>query len=302
MNDEAKNLDLLRKQIDEIDDKIHDLLMQRTEIVHGVARVKNAARELAEGELLVPSLAMRPEREAQIMRRLKQRHRGELPFHVIAQLWRELINAKTRLQGPLEIALCAGHDVDRPYDWRDLARAYYGAATTLEIYSSAHEALEAVVTRPGVIGILPTQEGGDEDRWWPYLLTLDGMNDLGGPRIVSRLPILANDPEAPDYPAAFTIGCMDPASSGDDTSVFVATSAKGADANDIIAQIGLIGLGLEVVDRAPRSDDPSQDLILLKSKVYVPVDQVQFDRVLETDGPVVALRSVGAYSNPISCT
>ena len=41
MENEKEGLEKARSEIDAIDDQIHDLLMQRTEIVHEVARVKN---------------------------------------------------------------------------------------------------------------------------------------------------------------------------------------------------------------------------------------------------------------------
>ena len=51
---EVAGLQALRQEIDSIDDQIHDLLMRRTEIVHGVARVKNKARQMSEDAHLVP--------------------------------------------------------------------------------------------------------------------------------------------------------------------------------------------------------------------------------------------------------
>jgi chorismate mutase-like protein len=299
MQSEKEGLDRFRREIDEIDDQIHDLLMRRTEIVHEVARVKNRARKVSEDEHLVPSLAMRPEREAAILRRLKDRHRGELPFHVISQLWRELINAKTRLQGPMSVALYRGNDGARDFDARDLARAYYGAASPLKLYDDAFSALDDVVRNAGVIGILPIPVAGESDPWWPHLLAFDGINPLGGPRIVLRLPFLIHDSQAPDYPEAMTIACMDQAPSGDDRSLFIAVCAAGVLERDVRAQGEANGLSFEVIDL---HDGADARLFLLESPAFVAVDDPRLSRVSEGDGPVRQLRSIGGYAAPIKGT
>lgn len=296
---EAQGLAMLRREIDSIDDQIHDLLMQRTEIVHGVARVKNEARQMSEDEQLVPSLAMRPDREASILRRLKERHKGELPFHVISQLWRELINAKTRLQGPMAIALYAGLEEDRPFAARDLARAYYGAATALHVHSSAFAALDEVVREPGVIGVLPMPVAGESEPWWPHLLSFDDLNELGGPRVVLRLPFLIDDREAPDYPEALTIACMDQAESGEDRSLFIAICRAESTSEAALAQCETAGLCLDVIDVRGSSGPETRRLMLCQSAEFVGPRDERLKAVLAGEGPITEMRSVGGYAAPI---
>ncbi|TNE57200.1 MAG: chorismate mutase [Alphaproteobacteria bacterium] len=296
---EAGGLAALRQEIDAIDDQIHDLLMRRTEVVHGVARVKNAARQVGEEEHLVPSLAMRPEREADILRRLKGRHKGELPFHVIAQLWRELINAKTRLQGPMSVALYIPGDDSRPFGMRDLARAYYGAATTLNIRVTAFAALAEVVQVPGVIGVVPMPVPGEDDPWWPHLLAFDGLNELGGPRVVMRLPFLVEDPEAPNYPEAMTIACMDQVESGDDRSLFIAICRWNAEDFEVVGQCAELGLTVKVIDAHGGGVPHTRRLFLLESDAFVSPSDQRLEALKSTQGPVSELRSVGGYAAPI---
>jgi chorismate mutase-like protein len=296
---EVEGLYALRQEIDAIDDQIHDLLMRRTEIVHGVARVKNKARQMSEETHLVPSLAMRPDREASILRRLKDRHRGELPFHVISQLWRELINAKTRLQGPLAIALYAGQEKTGAFGARDLARAYYGAATTLDVHESGYAALEEVVVKPGVIGVLPMPVKGESDPWWPHLLSFDGPNELGPPRIVLRIPFLKGEEGAPAYPEAMTIACMDQVESGDDRSLFIvscdASDAPGA----ALDQCAKGQLDLTVIDEFRGQTAETSCLLLCESPAYVAPQDGRLENVLALGGPVKFIRPVGGYAAPI---
>jgi chorismate mutase/prephenate dehydratase len=296
---EVEGLQALRQEIDSIDDQIHDLLMRRTEIVHGVARVKNKARQMSEDAHLVPSLAMRPDREASILRRLNDRHRGELPFHVISQLWRELINAKTRLQGPLAIALYADEKEERAFGARDLARAYYGAARTLEVHESGYSALEEVVVKPGVIGVLPIPVKGEKDPWWPHLLSFDGPNVLGPPRIVLRIPFLKGEEGAPEYPEAMTIACMDQVESGDDRSLFIVSCDVSGTPLAAMDQCAKGHLELTMLDEYRGQTAETACLLLCESPAFVGPQDPRLEDVLSLSGPVRHIRPVGGYAAPI---
>jgi chorismate mutase / prephenate dehydratase len=293
---EREALNALRERIDEIDDQIHDLLMERTNVVHGVAKIKNAnlenqGRKLDNKGHPVPSLAMRPEREASIFRRLKSRHSGELPFHVITQLWRELINAKTRLQGPLAISLFHGDETILPYGSRDLARASYGAATTLKERQTPFEVLDDVMRVPGVIGVLPQPQKGDSSRWWPLLLEFDHLNaEHGSPRIIARLPCVEGEATSPSYPISWTIACFDQVSSGDDTSFFV-VEKEAVDPEAIRNGFKAHGLGVDILDQTER-------LVFLSSNEFVGPDDPRLEEI-SADLQATMLRQVGGFANPI---
>jgi chorismate mutase len=69
MSDNPTPLDDLRRRIDEIDDRVQDLLIERTQLVEAVGETKRRAG--------MP--ALRPAREAVVLRRLVGRHRGRFP-------------------------------------------------------------------------------------------------------------------------------------------------------------------------------------------------------------------------------
>src|SRR3979490_996114 len=81
----------LRARLDELDDKIHDLLMDRARVVENVARSGKAA-------------AFRPGREAAILRRLLARHTGKLPPQTLVRMWREMLAGTTAMQTAVTIA------------------------------------------------------------------------------------------------------------------------------------------------------------------------------------------------------
>ncbi|OSM06191.1 prephenate dehydratase [Magnetofaba australis] len=86
----------LRDGIDAIDDHIHDLLMQRAELVEKVGEVKGASAAQA--------VYYRPEREAQIHRRIEARHHGPLPIEAVHRIYREIISASLNMEKQLTVA------------------------------------------------------------------------------------------------------------------------------------------------------------------------------------------------------
>jgi chorismate mutase len=47
---------------------------------------------------------IRPSREAEVLYRLMERHKGPFPKQEIARIWRELIEATSSLEGPYSVA------------------------------------------------------------------------------------------------------------------------------------------------------------------------------------------------------
>ncbi|MGH6962604.1 MAG: chorismate mutase, partial [Dongiaceae bacterium] len=86
-------IDDLRRQIDEIDTHLHDLLIRRSAVVAEIGALKGDGGEGNRNGFF------RPGREALIIRRLVERHRGSLPRATIVRMWREMLSATLRQQG-----------------------------------------------------------------------------------------------------------------------------------------------------------------------------------------------------------
>ncbi|MBO0712281.1 MAG: chorismate mutase, partial [Acetobacteraceae bacterium] len=84
----------LRAEIDRIDSEMHRLLMERGEIIDRLIRVKRTAES---------GSAFRPAREADMMRRLVERHRGILPLDTAESIWRVIIASFTYVQAPFRV-------------------------------------------------------------------------------------------------------------------------------------------------------------------------------------------------------
>src|SRR5882724_7576457 len=113
MSDTPSDLEELRRRIDEIDDKLQDLLTERGQVISMVAASKKDSN-LA---------AFQPGREAEIIRRLVRRHNGAFPVATLVRMWREMLAATVGLQSPFAIAVFAPTEAQ---GFWDLARDHYG--------------------------------------------------------------------------------------------------------------------------------------------------------------------------------
>src|SRR5260370_16975717 len=86
-----------RAAIDALDEKIAALLNER------------ATRAAAIGKLKADGGVYRPEREAEVLRRIADANRGPLANDALARLFTEIISASRALQQPLSVTYLAPH-------------------------------------------------------------------------------------------------------------------------------------------------------------------------------------------------
>src|SRR3981081_3074515 len=94
MSDPSKPSSLaeLRADIDRIDAEMHRLLMERGDIIGRLIKVKRTSES---------GSAFRPAREADMMRRLVQRHHGILPLDTAEKILRGVIATLPSVPAPL---------------------------------------------------------------------------------------------------------------------------------------------------------------------------------------------------------
>jgi len=171
----------LRKEIDAIDEGMHRLLMQRGDIIDRLIQVKQT-QEVGS--------AFRPAREADMMRRLVERHRGILPLDTVESIWRVIISTFTYVQAPFSVH--ADVSVSEPA-MRDSARFHWGFTVPYVAHFSASAAVEAVAKSKGDLALVSAISS--RTPWWLALET------DGGPKIIARLPFV----ERADHPAALPV-------------------------------------------------------------------------------------------------
>ncbi len=223
--DAAPSLQELRDQIDAIDKHIHDLLIERTEIVRSIASAKGVPFGLKSSPEGPVDLATRPGREATVLRQLVERHTGEFPIAVLVHMWREIIAAKTHLQGGFTVSLHGdGLDPNQRVALWDLARFHFGTITKLSWSESFEQTVTGLTaTRPATIAVYPlvtdASECTDCNAWW-WRLAL--QNERAGVPcyVMSRLPFLLGGGISFGLDA-FAVSSLAPEPSDDDRSLLV---------------------------------------------------------------------------------
>ncbi len=173
----------LRREIDRIDDAMHALLIERGEIIDRLIAVKKTQES---------GSAFRPAREADMMRRLVQRHHGNLPLDTAESIWRVIISTFTYVQAPFSVHadLSAGDAL-----MRDSARFHFGFTVPFVPHMGAASVVQAVTSSKGDLGLVPAFATAGAGPWWTAL------EFEAAPKIIARLPFV----ERADHPAAMPV-------------------------------------------------------------------------------------------------
>jgi len=173
----------LRKDIDRIDEGMHRLLIERSEIIGRLIAVKKS-QEVGS--------AFRPAREAEMMRRLVERHTGLLPLDTVEGIWRVIIATFTYVQSPFSVHadLSAGDAL-----MRDSARFHFGFTVPFVPHMGASGVVQAVSESKGDLGLVPATAMAGAGAWW------SALEFDAAPKIIARLPFV----ERPDHPAAMPV-------------------------------------------------------------------------------------------------
>ena len=91
----ATELEKIRDRINEIDEKLHTLINERARLAQAVGVAKGALGNAVD--------YYRPEREAEILRRVKERNQGPLRDEEVLRLFREIMSACLAQQEPLKV-------------------------------------------------------------------------------------------------------------------------------------------------------------------------------------------------------
>src|SRR5499425_2703588 len=177
------SLDDLRREIDRIDADMHALLIERGEIIDRLIAVKKTEET---------GSAFRPAREAEMMRRLVQRHHGSLPLDTVESIWRVIISTFTYVQAPfsLHADLSAGDAL-----MRDTARFHFGFTVPFVPHMGAAGVVAAVSASKGDLGLVPAFDVASAGAWW------SALEFDAAPKIIARLPFV----ERRDHPAALPV-------------------------------------------------------------------------------------------------
>lgn len=139
----------LRERIDALDAQILELLSQRARTAQEVGEVKHAAH--ADGPVL------RPDREAEVVRRLQALNGGPLPDEALAAVWSEIISACRGLERGLTVAFLGPQGSFS----EQAALEHFGRAVRKLPCPSFDEVFRAVEAGQADVGMVPVENSAE---------------------------------------------------------------------------------------------------------------------------------------------
>jgi chorismate mutase/prephenate dehydratase len=140
MKDDHEELAKLREGIDCIDGEVLRLLSERARLAHRIGEIK-------QGNIY------RPEREAQVLRRIAAANPGPLPEGAVRTVFREIMSACLALEQPLNIAYFgpAGTFTE------SAAKKHFGSAPSFTPCVTIDDVFRAVESGNGHYGVVPVE-------------------------------------------------------------------------------------------------------------------------------------------------
>ncbi len=252
-------LQIVRNRIDAIDEELHRLLIERASVIAELIQIKGTSK---------PGAAFRPDREADMMRRLAQRHDGDLPFTTVEHIWREIITVFTAMQAPFGVVAGPAEDA---LALRDTIRFYFGFSVAVKVAESSEAAVAEITASKQDIAVIAANS---EARWW------GGLIGDGAPKVYAKLPFVEMQSRPADYPA-YVIGPPLKETPAPDIRLLAARNAPRLEAS-------IRGYGGVVAARA------GDDLL-----VELPVAVAPGDVAGEDGVSLEAAVEVGGFSQPI---
>lgn len=283
MSTDNSALDRLRRQIDALDDRLHDLLMERTALAEQIGAAKPAGDQVA----------LRPGREAAIVRRLLARHQGAFPKPALVRIWRELMGALVGLQRPFSVAV---FQPERGAGYIELARNHFGSVAPMNVHPSPGHVVREVADGIVAVGVVPLPRETDAEPWW-LSLTTEAENL---PRVVARLPVLAPEfvPGKPEPLEALVLCLREHDETGDDRTLVSVETVPDL-SRDRLRGL-LTAAGLEPVSMMSTWRSDHAWLHLVEAAGHVTQGDERLSALLGKRDAVHHVRIIGGYPAPIS--
>lgn len=135
----------IRSRIDLLDEQIQALISERAACAKAVAKIKNAAGE--------STSYYRPEREADVLRKVMARNNGELGAEEMARLFREIMSACLALEERLKIAFLGPEGTFT----QAAALKHFGHSVSTVSHASIDEVFRDVEAGASHYGVVPVE-------------------------------------------------------------------------------------------------------------------------------------------------
>ncbi len=142
------DLAAVRAQIDGLDQQIQQLIAERAQWAHQVGKAK--------GKLAAAVDYYRPEREAQVLRRVVDRNEGPLGDETLVRLFREIMSACLAQQEPLKIGYLGPEGT---FSQQAVHKHFGHSAKGLPL-GSIEEVFQEVAAKHADFGVVPVENSG----------------------------------------------------------------------------------------------------------------------------------------------
>lgn len=144
----SMNLDQARQRIDRIDSEIQNLIAERARWAHQVGRAKGPLKDAVD--------YYRPEREAQVLRKVLDRNDGPLSNEEMLRLFREIMSACLAQQEPLKIGYLGPEGTFS----EQAVRKHFGHSAYGLALGSIEEVFQEVAAGNADFGVVPVENSG----------------------------------------------------------------------------------------------------------------------------------------------
>jgi len=142
-----RELERLRKEIDEIDNEILKLLNKRANVVIGIAHIKRNEK----------TKFYSPEREREILERLTSLNKGPFPNNTLKVIYREILSASLSLEGPLRVAYLGPLATFTHL----AALRHFGSSASFVPVDSIKNVFEVVEAERAEFGVVPIENSNE---------------------------------------------------------------------------------------------------------------------------------------------
>jgi chorismate mutase len=287
-NTTDSKLAAFRKQIDEMDDKIIQLLIERIGIVSQVGEMK---RKVAPG-----ACPIRAGREAEQVRRIMKKFenlgRSDMLLPAAAAaLWRIIIGMSTSIESPLKLSAFASDDNDLYW----LAREYFGPFAPVIRQPQAKRVIGDIMDGKASVGIMPLPDNNDSTNWWISLM--DQSPEI--PKIFARVPFVNMDAAGKDVPSGLAIARVMPEASGDDVSLWAMEADHHVSQHRLQTAFASAKLETSWLNIATMSPITRHHLVEIKG--FIPSSHEGMQSTLAgLDKAIVNVGFIGAYAVPVT--
>ena len=277
---ENTDIQELRRQIDAVDDQMHDLLMQRVSLVEQIGRLK------AEESGSLPLFAMRPKREIEIMRRLWNDHKGSLEKYELIRIWREIISACVNVQSPVTVAVFMP---ERGMGNLEIARDYFGTYTPMISCRSTNLVLKELTQGEANVAILSLND--DKQTCWWYSVAQEYKRSVS---VFLKLPLTGHHGRG-DGRSVYALSKQPFEESGEDRTLLVAETDGTLSLSTLDLLLKSCGISTNAICDS-YMPDMMKKAYLFEVEGYLSDKDKRLNTVLEKEAEkVTMLRVIGGY-------